>query len=116
GLVVVDSVIGGILQTIKRAGIKDSTTVIITGDHGHANSKAIFKPNVYLARHKLLPKAQFHGAGGSAFLYLKNKKDTALIDRIKNIFSQSLEGQKHLFRFIDRKGLDEMGANPYPVM
>lgn len=116
GLVVVDSVIGGILQSIERAGIGDSTTVIITGDHGHANSKAIFKPNVYLAKHQWLSRARFHGAGGSAFLYLKNKYDTPLIDSIKTIFAQSPEGQKELFRFIDRKELDKMGANPNPVM
>ena len=118
GLQVVDSVIGSIVATLKHSGLWDSTALIITGDHGHENTRAIFQPNVYLAQHGWLKdgQARFHGAGGSAFLYLKDRKDTTLVDRIKKVLSQSPEGQQQLFRFIDRPELDRMGAAPQPVL
>lgn len=115
-LSVTDSLVGTILEAIKDAGIEKSTAVIITGDHGHTDTKATFAPNVYLARHHLLTRdswrAIFNPAGGSAFLYLKNKDDKGVLDSIVTILKHTPEYAQGDFRMFDRATLDKMGVNP----
>lgn len=111
-----DSLIGKILNDVKDAGIADSTAIIITGDHGHINTKASFAPNVYLSNNGFISKncweAKFHAAGGSAFLYLKDKDDKSILDSVIRILKNTTEYKKGYFRIIDREQLDKMGANP----
>lgn len=111
-----DSLVGSILNTIEEAGIKDSTAIIITGDHGHTNTKSIFAPNTYLVEHGIINeygwKAIFHSAGGAAFLHMKKENDTATLDAVTTILKESDEYKKGLFRILYRKELEEMGANP----
>ncbi len=112
---VTDSLVGTVLQAIKDAGIWKNTAVIITGDHGHTNTKASFSPNVYLARHGLITandwSAKFRAAGGSAFLYLKDKSNQSLLDSVVSILKNTPEYKAGLFRILDRATLDKMGAN-----
>ena len=111
---ITDSLIGTIIQTVKAAGIWENTAVIFIGDHGHANTMASFAPNVYLAQHGLIKgkewKAKFYAAGGSSFLYLKDKNDQALVDSVAGILKQSPEFKAGAFRILDREALDTMGA------
>ncbi len=111
---VTDSLIGTIIQTIKDAGIWENTAVIFIGDHGHTNTLATFAPNVYLAKHGLINKngwkAKFHAAGGSSFLYLKDKKNAAIIDSVSSILENTPEYQKGYFRILRRDTLNKMGA------
>ncbi|TZF81153.1 alkaline phosphatase family protein [Pedobacter sp. BS3] len=114
---VIDSMIGTVIKTVNDAGLKSSTAIIITGDHGHVDTKASFAPNVYLAQHQILTdgknwRAKFHPAGGSAFLYLKDKNDTKTLEEVKKILADLPEDKKALFRVLDRTALDKIGANP----
>ena len=113
---VTDSLVGTVLQAISDAGIKKSTAVIITGDHGHTNTKATFAPNVYLAKHGLITKnswkAKFNAAGGSGFLHLKDEGDKAVLDSVVTILKGTPEYKKGVFRILDRTKLNKMGANP----
>lgn len=113
---VVDSLVGTILQAIREAGIDGSTAVIITGDHGHVNTKATFAPNVYLSRHHWVEartwKAKFHADGGSAFLYLGKNSGGNMLDSVRSVIEHTPEYRDGLFRILDRKTLDRMGANP----
>jgi predicted AlkP superfamily pyrophosphatase or phosphodiesterase len=113
---VTDSLVGTVLRAVNEAGILDSTAIIITGDHGFADTKGFFAPNVYLARHGLITKkgwtAMFHAAGGSAFLYLKHGGEQPTLDSVVAILKASPEYRKGYFRILDRKTLDRMGANP----
>jgi predicted AlkP superfamily pyrophosphatase or phosphodiesterase len=115
-----DSLVGTVLQAIKDAGIWKNTAIIIIGDHGHTDTKATFAPNVYLARHGLITKdnweAQFYGSPGSAFLYLRNKADTTILDSVITILKKSSEYRDNDFRIFDRKKLNKIGANPYPSL
>ncbi|WP_121353548.1 alkaline phosphatase family protein [Flavisolibacter nicotianae] len=112
----VDSMIGVLLKTLKEAGLKKNTAVIITGDHGFVNSTHTFSPNVLLQQHGLLTAdggpASFHPAGGSAFLYLKDKGDTATLSKVKAILQALPAEQKAAFQVVDRAELDRVGANP----
>src|SRR5690606_36956041 len=66
-----DREIRTIIESIERAGIMDSTAVIITGDHGHVNIHTAISPNLWLMKAGLLTdlktdnwKAQFKTASG----------------------------------------------------
>ncbi|UPK66770.1 alkaline phosphatase family protein [Chitinophaga filiformis] len=114
-----DRAIGTILEALIRAGIKDSTTIIVTGDHGFVDIQQSFSPNILLAEAGLITdmdngnwKARFHAAGGSAFLHLKDKNDKASLEKVKEILTHLPADQQKLFKIIDRKQLDAIGADP----
>lgn len=112
----VDSLIGTVVKTVEKAGMLSSTTFIITGDHGMVDVEKTLSPNVWLAANGLITgedwKARFNTTGGSAFLYLKDKQDQETLNEIKKILSSLPSDEKELFRILDRKALDNAGANP----
>jgi hypothetical protein len=61
-------------------------------------------------------KAQFYASGGSAFLHLKDKGDEQTLNQVKQLLSNLPADQKKLFRVIDRKQLDAIGADPYAAL
>ncbi|MCW3467589.1 alkaline phosphatase family protein [Chitinophaga nivalis] len=114
-----DRALGTIVEALKRAGIYDSTAIIVTGDHGFVDIQQSFAPNLLLAQHGLLNdvqkgdwKAQFHTAGGAAFLYLKNPKDQATLEKVKAILKALPAAQQQLFKVLDRTALTAIGADP----
>lgn len=118
-----DRAIGTILEALIRAGINDSTAVIVTGDHGFVDIKQSFSPNVLLAEAGLIKdidkadwKARFHASGGSAFLHLKDKNDKQSLEKVKEILAHLPADQQKLFKVIDRKQLDAIGADPNAVL
>lgn len=117
-----DSGVGIIVDALKVAGIWKNTVIIVTGDHGFVTVKTTISPNVWLANAGLLNdlkndwKAQFFTVGGSAWLYLKDKNDTQTLEKVNDILAKLPADQKRLFRLIDRKKLDAIGANPEVVL
>ncbi len=113
-----DSAVGIVVDALKAAGIWKNTVIIVTGDHGFVTVKTSVSPNVWLANAGLMNdnkddwKAQFFSVGGSSWLYLKDKNDTATLNKVKSLLAALPEDQKKFFRIIDRKKLDEIGANP----
>lgn len=115
-----DHAISNIWQAVEMAGISDSTTLIITGDHGFVDINTSFSPNVLLARNGLLAsggnkagwKAMFHGGGASAFLHLKDKNDAATLAKVRSILDSLPASVKKLFRIVGREELDRIGADP----
>lgn len=105
-----DRVIGQMVQAIKDAKLENNTTIIIVGDHGFSDINQVFRPNMLI---KDLP-ASFTAAGGSAFLYLndnsKADKNT-IITQVKAKLDALPKDKRDLFRFVDRKELDQMGAD-----
>jgi arylsulfatase A-like enzyme len=114
-----DSGVGIIVDALKQAGIWKNSVIIVTGDHGFVTVKTNINPNVWLSEAGLLNdvktgdwKAQFFAVGGSAWLYLKDKNDIKTLDQVKDILAKLPDEQKRLFRIIDRKKMDAIGANP----
>lgn len=112
-----------IIEGIDKAGLRDSTVVIITGDHGFADRSQNFYPNVLLSKAGLIEdiaskkwQAQFHTAGGSAFLYLKDKADKKTLALVKKILNDLPNEQKKLFRLIEGKKLANAGADPEVIL
>lgn len=98
-----DHAIGDIIEAIERSGLKDSTAVIIVGDHGFSDIHTVLRPNILLKD----INAKFKPSGGSAFLY----GDANAINVVKEKLNVLPKDQRKLFRIIDRKGLDKMGAD-----
>lgn len=115
----VDRAVGSVVEAIKRAGISENTAIIITGDHGFVNSHTRFHPNILLKEAGMMEnvkednwKAKFQSAGGSASLYLRDKEDDKIIKKVKQLLADLPESQQKLFRIVDRKELDAIGADP----
>lgn len=115
-----DHAIGTILEALDKAGIRDSTAVIITGDHGFVDTHTGISPNVWLQQAGLTGKAADRGnwkatflsSGGAAFLHLKDPKDKQTLQQVRNILAALPPAQQALFRIVDRSELDKAGANP----
>ncbi|MGJ3233738.1 alkaline phosphatase family protein [Marivirga sp.] len=118
----VDAAIGQILETVERLGKLENTTFIITGDHGFVDIHSIMAPNVLLRENGLINedgtewKAKFHSSGASAFLHLKNPKDTKSIEKVKALFNALPESQQKLFRIVEKEELKKIGADPQAVL
>lgn len=107
------------LEAINRAGLKDSTIVIITGDHGFENIFRSFNPNFVLKENGLMNdiktgdwKAQFHSSGGGTFLELKDKNDKATFEKVKSLLASLPDSTKGYFAVLDKSKLDKVGADP----
>jgi predicted AlkP superfamily pyrophosphatase or phosphodiesterase len=115
-----DRAVRTILESIEIAGIKDSTTVLIVGDHGFVDIHTSLAPNVWLAKAGLIGKdewkAMFHQSGGSAFLHLKNKNDEKTLKQVKELLAALPESTRKLFRVVERKELDAIGSDPNAVL
>ncbi|MFD1258337.1 alkaline phosphatase family protein [Mucilaginibacter terrae] len=119
-----DHAVNNILEAIEQAGIKDSTAVIVTGDHGFVNIHTAIAPNVWLSQNNIYTKtgnkatwkAQFHTSGAAAFLMLKDAKDQKTLAQVKSILNALPESQKKLFRVVDRAELDKVGTDPNVIL
>jgi predicted AlkP superfamily pyrophosphatase or phosphodiesterase len=60
--------IGQIIESLERAGIKDSTAIIVTGDHGFVDIHTVLAPNVWLAGKGLLDTTAGRGNWKAAFI------------------------------------------------
>lgn len=119
----VDRSIRTIIEALDKAGIRENTAIIVTGDHGFVDRHTNFYPNVLLANAGLIKevssgnwKARFHPAGGSAFLYLKDQKDTRSLAQVKKILAGLPDDQKRMFRVIEGEELKASGADPNAVL
>lgn len=119
-----DRAVGEIMEAVQQAGIKDSTAIIITGDHGFVDIHSGLSPNVWLARQGLIKKengkkewkAMFHTSGAAAFLHLKNKGDVETLNEVKKILAALPPGTKKLFRIVSDSELKARGADPDVVL
>ncbi len=116
-----DRAIGDVLEAIERAGLKDSTAILIVGDHGFMDIHSFLKPNIWLAERGLLHKGndwrvKFQPAGGSAFLYLQHPEDKAALDQVRTLLNQLPDSYRRLFRIIEKPELQQMGADRNAVM
>ncbi|MGB5821863.1 MAG: alkaline phosphatase family protein [Saonia sp.] len=120
----VDRAIGKIIEAAERSGILDKTTFIITGDHGFVDIHSALSPNIWLVEEGLMEdkkdrgnwKATFHTSGASAFLHLKDPEDKKTLDRVRKKLNGLPDSYKKLFRVVERKELDAIGADPNAIL
>lgn len=90
-----DLMFGAIVDELKKQGLYEDTTFVITSDHGQTPSDHVCSPNVLFVRDGLVRlnddgtvkdyDAFFHSAAHSTFVYLKDKNDKKLCDKVKRI-------------------------------
>ncbi|MEP7376055.1 MAG: ectonucleotide pyrophosphatase/phosphodiesterase [Chitinophagaceae bacterium] len=121
----VDKAIGEVMNAIEESGLKNTTTVLIVGDHGFSDIHEAIYPNTWLAN-KGLKGYLFQPAGGSAFLYheksmvngqwsMVNDEDL-MMDSVRGILNALPDSTKKLFRVIEKKELIKMGADKNAVL
>jgi len=111
-----DHAVGSVLEAVRRAGIQDSTAILICGDHGFSDIHAALEPNVWLAQAGLFQKgahwrARFQSSSGSALFYLENKKDVKAVAEALKVLQNVPEKYRRLFRILERPELDRLGTD-----
>jgi predicted AlkP superfamily pyrophosphatase or phosphodiesterase len=114
-----DRCVKTIVESLKRAGIADSTLLIVTGDHGFEDIYRSFNPNFLLKENGLIKdvkandwKAQFHSSGGSSFLELKNPNDKETVAKVQQLLNNLPDSLKQYFAIVDKSKLTMIGADP----
>lgn len=115
-----DHAVANILDALIKAGISDSTTVIVTGDHGFVDINKVLAPNVWLKELGIdskvgteEPVAKFQAAGGAAFFHLKDKNDLKLLASVRKKLAELPDTYRSLFRIVERDELNKIGADPH---
>lgn len=96
-----DHCVGQLLEAIDRAGIRDSTTLIVTGDHGFMDIHTTIFPNVWLKHASVADR--FYSGRGSAFY--RGDADT-----VKKILQGLPDSTRSYFSVIEREQLDRLGV------
>lgn len=115
----VDGQIGEIVRAVEGAGLRARTAFVITGDHGFYRVHSALQPNVVLRKAGLIQtgadgKIQaWQAASHGGAVRLKDPKDGALARRVEGLFRELADGRyRGLFRVVDRRELDALGAYP----
>lgn len=117
-----DRAVKNLIDAVEKAGLKDSTTFIITGDHGFVDIHTQLSPNVLLAKAGLIDpdakkwKAYFHSSGASSFLHVSDKKDQQTLAKVREVLKAIPEKEKKLFRIVERAELDLVGSDPSAIL
>lgn len=114
-----DRLIGDLIATIDRSGLRDRTTIVVTTDHGFKKVTKFVRPNVVLREAGLIRglgptvsscEAYVMPQGGMAFVYVTaESKREELIPRLKELLSAT-EG---IAQVIDGKDAHALGM-PLP--
>ena len=118
----VDAAIGQILETVERLGKLETTTFVVTGDHGFVDIHSALAPNVLLRQAGLTGgagqpwKAKFHTSGAAAFLHLHDSADTASVQRVRDLLGELPASHRKLFRVVEREELATVGADPHAAL
>ncbi|WP_375580671.1 alkaline phosphatase family protein [Marivirga tractuosa] len=118
----VDAAIGQILETVERLGKLETTTFIITGDHGFVDIHSTMAPNVLLKENGLIAEdgkkwtAKFHTSGAAAFLHLENPDDMESVKKVKQLLEALPANQQKLFRIVEKEELNKIGADPNAML
>ncbi|MCY1519146.1 Type I phosphodiesterase / nucleotide pyrophosphatase [compost metagenome] len=115
-----DHAVANILDALTKAGIREQTTIIVTGDHGFVDVEKVLSPNIWLKEIGIDPKvgveepiAKFQSTGGGAFFHLKDPKDLKTLARVRQKLKEIPAAYQQLFRIVERKELDKIGADPH---
>jgi predicted AlkP superfamily pyrophosphatase or phosphodiesterase len=94
-----DRLVGDVLQSLDKSGLRESTTVVVATDHGFKKVSKVVYPNVLLRDAGLLRTkgtnvvewdAYCMPQGGMSFVYVRDAKRRAeLLPRLKALFQKS---------------------------
>jgi predicted AlkP superfamily pyrophosphatase or phosphodiesterase len=114
-----DDNLARIRKAIDDSGLRESTTLLVVGDHGFTEVARNINPNALLRDRGWIEatgqevtswKALARSSGGSAAIYVRNPADVAAVADLFRASSQH-EG-KAIYRVLDRAELEALGSNP----
>ena len=122
-----DEYIGRVVEATRRAGIFEKTTFFIVSDHGFAEVKKRFEPNVFLVKEKLITldqsgkavdwKAAAWPAGGSCAIVLRDPADKVTAAKVRSLFSDmASRNNSPVGRVLERKDIDRLGSIPNALL
>jgi predicted AlkP superfamily pyrophosphatase or phosphodiesterase len=122
-----DGYIGRVVEAARKAGIFDKTTFIVVSDHGFAEVKKRFEPNVFLAKEKLITldgggkpadwKVAAWPAGGSCAIVLRDPADKTTAARVTALFKEmAARNNSPINRVLERKEIDKLGSIPNALL
>ncbi len=114
-----DRAIGLIIRALESSGIRETSTIIVTGDHGFVSGDKDLHPNVWLKEAGLINnvengdwKAFFYPVAGSSFLHLKDKSDKKTLQKVEELLQSRSAYEKTHFRVIKSALLRKAEADP----
>jgi predicted AlkP superfamily pyrophosphatase or phosphodiesterase len=112
-----DKRLGSILDTLKREGILQDSTVVALGDHSALDESKIIDLNVLFKDHNLISlnkggniiswKAYLKSCDGSAYVYLKDKRDK-ITEKLVYMLLKDLKYIENIYTSTEAK---ELGAD-----
>ncbi len=123
-LAAADRVLARMVEAAERAGIRERTAFVITGDHGFADVDKTLYVNAWLAAAGLRAarpdrgdwRATFHTSSASAFLHLRDPRDRDAVERVRAVLAAQPPDVRRQFRIVERDELDRLGAAPEAVL
>jgi predicted AlkP superfamily pyrophosphatase or phosphodiesterase len=122
-----DAQVARLIASTRKAGIWDSTILVVLSDHGFAPVSQSLRPGVLLRDHGLIAldahdritswKASVLASGGSAYIYLHDTTDDATRQALLDIF-QPLAGAEGsgIRRVAGHDDIVAMGGDPNAVL
>jgi len=113
-----DKRLGDMIQAVEKAGIKESTTFLVVGDHGQINIRYQVRLNqllreaglIYEENGKMKWRAYIQSAGGAAYLHLR-ENDREAERRVVGIINQAINADCYgIERLYGRTELDQFHA------
>jgi predicted AlkP superfamily pyrophosphatase or phosphodiesterase len=87
--------LGKIILALKEAGISKNSTIVVLGDHSALDEGQAVNPNVLFHQHQLIStnpngkvtdwRAYCKSCDGSAYIYLKNRNDSAVRETVEGL-------------------------------
>jgi predicted AlkP superfamily pyrophosphatase or phosphodiesterase len=121
----IDAHITTILAGLENAGIADETNVAIVSDHGFLAISTRLQPNTRFKDAGLITvdrgriaswQAYFHSSGGSGYVFLKDRSNTAVRAQVRELLDQLAADPKSGIRTIwTEADLKRAGAHPEAV-
>lgn len=118
-----DERIGRIIEATKAADTYDNTTFIILGDHGFIDIQNKVNLNVALKNEDLISvdkddniiawSASVDSCDGTAYVYLKDKNDTVLKNKVESILRQyQADNNYGIEEVYTKTDVEKFNANP----
>lgn len=117
-----DNAIGLMIENLEYMHRLDSTTLIVTGDHGFVDAHHRLSPNVLLVEAGLLSPAPggdwqccFHSLSAASYLYinprLKAKQKKQCLQRVQALLEQQPDSVRSLYRLLSNEEITAMGGD-----
>ncbi len=117
-----DAELGRLLRAVEEAGLSERTVFVVVSDHGFLPVRQALKPNARLREAGLVTlddknkvtawSAWFQAEGGSAALHLKDRHDTATLEKVRALFApEAGRPGSGIARLLEEREIERLGGD-----